>query len=723
MDKIQDITPKSLILIPMKEKVVLPDPTQDIGATIGGMGTRLASTVTEAINASGNLVKDVINEKLDTDAKTILDAFTFGASGALQIGTYVNGVTGDIRISPNGVVSRNSTGANTITIDGTTGDVTLAGTITATAGSIGGWNLSATAIYFDGATDILSAGMATADYPFYAGKKYADRATAPYRVTPAGALFASSATIAGALTATAGSSIATSYLSGTIAQANLNIANMGWTQTSVFSSTDLDTVSWGAGTLTTAGGASYSIGAGNTGNMAARTYIYLNIAVSTTAYQVTTTATTAVGAGKILVATAINGAVEATFEVFGGVGGIHVSAVDALVANSITAALMNVSQLSAISADLGTATAGSLTVTTGGNTVALTPASAIAFASGPTGSPTVTITQAGVLTATGAVINGYNQTNIGSFGGNGSDGALSISSGTTTINLGGVAYVVKNYTSISITGTGKLAFSNPHAGGTIIVLKSQGNITITASAPCIDASGMGATGGTGTADTIPTSGTNGNAILDTSNHYGTGGTDIAGGTGGVILSNLFFYTTSGLQLSKKAIFLACGSGGGGGAGEGTEVGGNGGRGGGALYIECAGALNFTTALGISVAGANGVNAVHVTGTRAGGGGAGGAGMCVILYNTLTSATGTINDAGGTGGTSAGDPPSGGRGGGAGGGAYGGAGGNGGYNGVGSNGGGTGAGSGGGSTSNTQTNVGGTAGAASGGLIAQNSEFA
>src|SRR5262249_4478364 len=37
------------------------------------------------------------------------------------------------------------------------------------------------------------------------------------------------------------------------------------------------------------------------------------------------------------------------------------------------------------------------------------------------------------------------------FGGTGADGALSISSGTTTINLGNAAVVVKNYTSISIT--------------------------------------------------------------------------------------------------------------------------------------------------------------------------------------------------------------------------------------------------------------------------------
>jgi hypothetical protein len=39
--------------------------------------------------------------------------------------------------------------------------------------------------------------MASGDYPFYAGKKYADRETAPFRVTQAGKLYASDAVIDG----------------------------------------------------------------------------------------------------------------------------------------------------------------------------------------------------------------------------------------------------------------------------------------------------------------------------------------------------------------------------------------------------------------------------------------------------------------------------------------------------------------------------------------------
>src|SRR3989304_4364843 len=46
---------------------------------------------------------------------------------------------------------------------------------------------------------------------------------------------------------------------GTIPQATLDISNLGWTNTCVFTVTDADTVSWGAGTFTSASGTAYSI--------------------------------------------------------------------------------------------------------------------------------------------------------------------------------------------------------------------------------------------------------------------------------------------------------------------------------------------------------------------------------------------------------------------------------------------------------------------------------
>lgn len=77
------------------------------------------------------IASQVISASLNTQSRRILGGFSFAKSGALRIGNYVNGVSGDISLSPNGIVARNSSGAATITVDGTTGSVTILGTLAA----------------------------------------------------------------------------------------------------------------------------------------------------------------------------------------------------------------------------------------------------------------------------------------------------------------------------------------------------------------------------------------------------------------------------------------------------------------------------------------------------------------------------------------------------------------------------------------------------------------
>jgi hypothetical protein len=240
------------------------------------------------------------------------------------------------------------------------------------------------------------------------------------------------------------------------------------------------------------------------------------------------------------------------------------------------------------------------------------------------------------------------------FGGNGSDGALSISSGTTTINCANAPVVIKNYTSISITGTGKLAFSNPNTNGTIIILKSQGAVTLTSSTtPMIDASAMGAAGGaavTSSANTSGNVGKNGVAALISTNGGGAPTTSVVG-TGGAIPSAISIPTTYYQVLMKYPIAFVGGGGSSGAISNGgtSTTSGVGGNGGGCLVIECGGAFNFTTASGISVAGANGGTATEGSPTVAGGGGGGAGGLCLVMYGSLTANTGTITVSGGTGG--------------------------------------------------------------------------
>lgn len=115
------------------------------------------------------------------------------------------------------------------------------------------------------------------------------------------------------------------YLLSTIPISVQDIATRGWTFDGTFSSTDADTVAWTSGTLRSADGSStWSISSGNTGNMGARTFIFLDVGASTTVLQTTTTAANAIGSGRVLIAVAVptSTGTQAIFQVFGGAGGV-----------------------------------------------------------------------------------------------------------------------------------------------------------------------------------------------------------------------------------------------------------------------------------------------------------------------------------------------------------------------------------------------------------------
>lgn len=77
---------------------------------------------------------ELIGSALNTKSRKILAEFQFTEMGAISIGRYVPGVSGDIRHSPNGIVARNQAGLITFALDGTTGNAVFRGTVQ--AGSI-----------------------------------------------------------------------------------------------------------------------------------------------------------------------------------------------------------------------------------------------------------------------------------------------------------------------------------------------------------------------------------------------------------------------------------------------------------------------------------------------------------------------------------------------------------------------------------------------------------
>lgn len=75
------------------------------------------------------IAHEVLSRSLNTKSRKIIQEFQFTVQGAIQIGEYAPGIHGDIRISPKGIVARNSLGNETFVLDGENGDATFAGTI------------------------------------------------------------------------------------------------------------------------------------------------------------------------------------------------------------------------------------------------------------------------------------------------------------------------------------------------------------------------------------------------------------------------------------------------------------------------------------------------------------------------------------------------------------------------------------------------------------------
>jgi hypothetical protein len=127
----------------MTEKVYTPEVIVDVGfpqsvegvtssVTQGGSSGVSTPKVTQPGAFPKKMVaKELLSTVFNTVSKKILGAFEFAKSGAIQIGEYIAGVSGDIRISPAGIVARNKAGATTFALDGETGDGTFQGTIRA----------------------------------------------------------------------------------------------------------------------------------------------------------------------------------------------------------------------------------------------------------------------------------------------------------------------------------------------------------------------------------------------------------------------------------------------------------------------------------------------------------------------------------------------------------------------------------------------------------------
>lgn len=113
-----------------------------------------------------NVARETIGEALNTKTRQILGSFTFGQVGAIAIGVYENGVSGDVRITPSGITARDINGATTFSIDGTTGDAVFKGTVYAGSLVTGSVTVQGQGafIVFDGTYNVIHMGYLAGGY-------------------------------------------------------------------------------------------------------------------------------------------------------------------------------------------------------------------------------------------------------------------------------------------------------------------------------------------------------------------------------------------------------------------------------------------------------------------------------------------------------------------------------------------------------------------------------
>jgi hypothetical protein len=110
--------------MPNQDLVTSLDTSQETAGEVYG-----SKTIKQQPLPTKRIAIEVIGNALNTKSRKILAEFEFTQTGAIQVGSYQNGVSGDIKISPNGIVARDQTGATTFAIDGTTGDAVFKGTV------------------------------------------------------------------------------------------------------------------------------------------------------------------------------------------------------------------------------------------------------------------------------------------------------------------------------------------------------------------------------------------------------------------------------------------------------------------------------------------------------------------------------------------------------------------------------------------------------------------
>ena len=133
---------------PMQSSDVIPSQS----STVGSQGQTLepARTPTPQRFPEKLIATEVMSTAFNTQSRQILGVFEFAELGAIKIGKYENGVSGEVSITPNGIQAKNVNNELTFTLDGATGNATFKGTLQAGTVVAGAVNVGDPNVVLDG---------------------------------------------------------------------------------------------------------------------------------------------------------------------------------------------------------------------------------------------------------------------------------------------------------------------------------------------------------------------------------------------------------------------------------------------------------------------------------------------------------------------------------------------------------------------------------------------
>jgi len=109
-----------------------PNETEPLAPSESQSGDIYSSTVVKDKKLpKKRIAVELLSTALNTRSRKILEEFELQQSGGFQIGNFQEGISGDTRITPNGIVMRNKSGIETLAQDGDTGDAIFAGQVRA----------------------------------------------------------------------------------------------------------------------------------------------------------------------------------------------------------------------------------------------------------------------------------------------------------------------------------------------------------------------------------------------------------------------------------------------------------------------------------------------------------------------------------------------------------------------------------------------------------------